>query len=123
PQAAWTFTTLDIGRHVTELWNTPYDQNLPLTVYDAHVENAAITLPNLSKVVTGKLMTYERLDPVTRAFGAEGRQRKVDFLLTLPKGASAKTKVVVFGHGLYTARTLGIMIADRLGRSGFATIS
>src|SRR5207244_484248 len=39
------------------------------------------------------------------------------------RGAGAKTKVVVFGHGLNTSRQLGLMVADRLARSGFATLT
>jgi len=123
-QAAWSFTTLDVARAVTNLWKTPYDQNLPLQVFDAKVENGPLTMPSVGKIVTGKLATLERLDPATRAFEAgPGRQRNIDFMLVLPKTAAPKVKVVVFGHGLYTARQLGIMVADRLARAGFATFS
>lgn len=124
PQAAaWRFTTLDIAAKATALWKTPYDQALPLQVFDREVHAGPITLPSVGKLITGKLMTYERLDPTTRAFGAGGRQQKIDFVLTMPKGTAPKVKVVVFGHGLYTARTLGVMVADRLARAGFATLS
>lgn len=122
-QAAWRFTTLDIAKAATGLWKTPYAQNLPLQVFDAKIENGPITMPNVGKVVTGKLVTLERLDPATRAFAGPGRQAKIDFMLVLPKTSAPKVKVVVFGHGLYTARQLGILVADRLARSGFATFA
>lgn len=124
PQAAWAFTTLDIAKHVGALWSTPYTAALPLQVFDAKVESGPLTMPSVGKIVTGKLVTLDRLDSTTRAFGpGPGTPRKIDFVLTLPRTAAPKVKVVVFGHGLYTARTLGIMLADRLARAGFAVLS
>lgn len=125
--AAWAFTTQDIAERARELWLTPYQKALPLEVVDAKLDAPAITLPSVSKVVTGKLWTYDRLDPVTRGFRHDGAgaPRKLEFVLTLPKGvpAGGKAKVVVFGHGLYTERRLVLLVAERLARAGFAAMA
>jgi hypothetical protein len=123
--AAWVFTTEDIRKRATELWNTPYAQNLPLQVLSPQVVAGPLTMPNVDKVVVGQLYTYDRIDPVTRSFkpNGAGTQRAIDFVISLPKGAGAKTKVVVFGHGLYTERRLGMLLADRLARAGYAMMA
>ncbi len=123
--AAWTFTTQDIRARAEELWNTPYVQNLPLTVLAPSAMPGPLVMPNVGQVIAGQLYTYDRLDPVTRAFmpNGAGTQRPIDFVLTLPKGATGEVKVVVFGHGLDTERRLGLMLADRLSRAGFAMMA
>lgn len=125
--AAWTFTTQDILGRARQLWMTPYEKSLPLAVLDAKVTAAALTQPNVSKYVTGKLTTWDRLDPTTRAFREDGggEQRPIDFFLTLPKSApaGANVKVLVFGHGLMTERRLAFFVADRLARAGFAVMA
>lgn len=122
---AWTFTTEDLRKRDEELWSTPYAQNLPLQVLSPQVVPGPLAMPNVDKVVVGQLYTFDRIDPVTRGFkpGGAGTQRAIDFVLSLPKGATAKTKVVVFGHGLDTERRLGMMLADRLARAGFAMMA
>ena len=124
---AWAFTTQDVLKRARELWLTPYQAALPLEVLDAKAEAASFTQPNLSKVVTGKLWTWQRLDRLSHGFlkDGSGRKQAVDFMLTVPKGVPAgqPAKVVVFGHGLYTERRLVLLLADRLAKSGFASIA
>ncbi len=122
---AYAFTTLDIQKRVRELWNAPYDANLPLEVTDRKTVNPPITMPDVSKIIGGKLTTLDFLDPTTRAFRAKGQPAQIELVLTLPKGMppGASAPVVVFGHGLNTERRLSLFVANRLARSGFATIA
>ncbi len=138
--AAWTFTTQDIHTRADELLRTPWEKNLPLAVTE--VDNRTPTqrllttwntcnLPKLqsdvARIITGKMKTWDRLDPVTRAFreNGEGVLRDIDFILMLPRGLEqgAKVPVVVFGHGLMTERRLSIFLAERLAGEGFATMA
>lgn len=124
---AWAFTTQDILGRAQELWRAPYVQGLPLAVTDARLDNPPLTHLNTAKVLTGRFQTFDRLDPVTRAFrpNGQGEPRAIDFMLTLPKGVAAggTVRVVVFGHGLNTERRLMLLVADRLARAGFATMA
>lgn len=129
--AAFTFTTLDVVKHVQALWRVPYDENLPLTVENVESGNPfergyGITMPDIAKIITGKMTTMEFLDPTTRSFrdNGAGVQKKIDFVLTIPTGLSqgAKVPTVIFGHGLFTERRLGMMVANRLASLGMATI-
>lgn len=124
--AAWAFTTLDIARRAQDLWALPYQKSLPLEVVDARLEPGAFTQPSIDKVLTGKLWTFDRLDGKGGFLpDGKGEPRKVELILTLPKGVSpgGKVGVVVFGHGLYTERRLMLLVADRLARAGFAAMA
>ncbi len=123
--AAWTFTTQDIRARAEELWNTPYVQNLPLTVLNPVSAAGPLVMPNVGQQIAGQIYTWDRLDPTTRVFkpNGAGQPRAIDFILSIPKGATGKVKVVVFGHGLNTERRLGMLLADRLARAGFAMMA
>jgi pimeloyl-ACP methyl ester carboxylesterase len=138
--AAWTFTTQDILERVDELFRTPYEKDLPLVVKEVDNRSPAqrfLTTWNscnppkvssdVARVITGKMVTWDRLDPVTRAFreNGEGVQRDVEFILTLPTGLTQgqKVPVVVFGHGLMTERRLAIFLSERLADKGFAVMA
>lgn len=122
---AWTFTTQDLLKRTQELWSAPYVQDVPLTLTNVKKENNLGIVPYFT--VSGRLSTYDRLDPVTRAFreNGTGTAREIEFVLTVPKSASAGTPVrtVVFGHGLNTERRLGLLLADKLARAGFALLA
>ncbi len=137
--AAWTFTTQDILGRTDELARTPYEKNLPLSVKD--VDNKSplqrgvttwnacngINASGVARIITGKMTTWDRLDPVTRAFRENGAgvQRDIEWILTLPTGLKQNdvVPVVVFGHGLMTERRLGIFLAERLADRGFAMMA
>lgn len=128
--AAWTFKTQDILGRLQALYATPYEKNLPLEVTD--VDNRSpwdrgLPLFNVARVITGKMTTYDHLDPVTRAFRENGAgvNREIEFVLTLPKDLKENDKVpvVVFGHGLMTERRLVLFLADKLADEGFAAMA
>ncbi|MFN7130850.1 MAG: hypothetical protein ACK4N5_02130 [Myxococcales bacterium] len=136
--AAYTFTTQDIASRLQQLWAAPYEANLPLDVTDVDnrsplqrgivpVPGFDLTLPNVARVITGKMTTLDFLEPTTRAFrdNGAGVPTAIHFVLTLPKNLKTgdTPKVVVFGHGLMTERRLGLFVADRLAESGFATMA
>ncbi|MHB8874854.1 MAG: hypothetical protein ACYC8T_14290, partial [Myxococcaceae bacterium] len=125
--AAYTFTTQDIVKRARALWMAPYTANLPLTVSGVQSNTPPLTMLNTSKVISGRMTTLDFLDPNTRAFRDNGAvlPREIEFVLAMPKGltAGAKVPVVIFGHGLNTERRLGLFIADRLAKSGFATMA
>lgn len=128
--AVWTFTTQDVLKRVHQMWATPYVQDLPLEVFN--VDNRSplqrgLPLFQVARVITGRLTTYDYLDPVTRAFRENGAgvHRQIEFVLTLPRGLDEgdKVPVVVFGHGLMTERRLGLMLADKLAGAGYAMMA
>ena len=123
--AAWTFTTQDVLKRAQELWRAPYEANLPLTIAVDERNAPAVLIPY--NTVSGRLTTYDRLDPATRAFreNGTGTPREIHYTLTVPRSAAAGTtvKVVVFGHGLYTERRLSLLLADKLARAGYALLS
>ncbi|MFL5320459.1 MAG: Ig-like domain-containing protein, partial [Myxococcaceae bacterium] len=133
--AAYSFTTLDVVKHFQELWRIPYDSNLPLAVtnvdsgspFDRGYWAGPLAMPSVSKIITGKMTTMEFLDPTTRAWRTSGvgSPKQVDFVLTIPTGltAGAKIPVLVFGHGLYTERRLGLMLAERVAANGMALMA
>ncbi len=137
--AAWTFTTQDILARADELSRIPWEQDLPLTVKD--VDNKSplerfvttwnacngVDLSGVSRIITGKMTTWDRLDPVTRAFRENGAgvPRDIEWFLTLPTGLKQgdEVPVVVFGHGLNTERRLGLFVAERLADNGYAMMA
>ncbi len=125
---AWAFTTQDILKRTRELWSTAYVENLPLTV--SHVSADApvpLVMSNVAKIYSGKMSTFDRLDPTTRAFkpNGAGTPREIDFILTTPKSAApgSLVKTAIYGHGLFTERRLMLMVADKLASIGFATFA
>ncbi|MBI3182609.1 MAG: Ig-like domain-containing protein [Myxococcales bacterium] len=123
--AAYTFTTQDIAKRARELWSAPYSANLPLTVQGVQSAGAPLTMPDVSKLLTGQLSTVDFLEPTSRAFRDKGQPRQIEFVLSVPKGVSAGSSlpVVVFGHGLNTERRLSFFVANRLAKAGFATMA
>lgn len=128
--AVWTFKTLDILSRLQALYETPYKQSLPLTVTvesDKAPWQLVMPLFNVERVISGKMTTWDYLDPITTAFrpNGEGVQRQIDFVMTIPEGYGQNDKipVVVFGHGLLTERRLGYFLADKLAASGFAMMA
>ena len=135
PSLTYQFTTQDIMKRTREAWLTPYDKQLPLTVRDLTSQSGAILpvlnglssgiIPKTDKIYAGKFATWDRLDPTTRAFrdNGAGVQRDITFILTVPKGATSKTKIAVFGHGLYTEKRLVYFIAEALADKGYAAMA
>jgi pimeloyl-ACP methyl ester carboxylesterase len=125
-RAAWAFTTIDLQKRARELWLTPYQSALPLEVVDGKLDPPSLGMPSVSKVLSGKLWTYDRLDGL-KGFRTDGKgvARKIEFILALPKGvpAGGKVSVVIFGHGLYTERRLMLLVSERLARAGFASMA
>lgn len=123
--AAWTFTTQDILKRTQELWRAPYEQNLPLTIEVLERNTPALLIPY--NTISGRLTTFDRLDPTTRAFreNGTGAPRPIHFTLTVPRSAASGStvKVVVFGHGLYTEARLTLLLADKLARAGYAMLA
>ncbi len=130
----YQFTTQDIMKRAREEWLTPYEKNLPVTVRDLSSQSGTvlellngilITTGKVDKVYAGKFATWDRLDPSTRAFRENGAgvQRDIPFTLSVPKGAGAKTKIAVFGHGLYTEKRLMYFVAEALADKGYAAMA
>lgn len=135
--AVFTFTTQDLLKRAQELYQIPYRENLPLTVKDVESKTpfelglllTPVYLPIsfVSRVITGKMTTVDFLDPTTRTFreSEKGFPKDVEFVLTIPIGLASgeSVPVVVFGHGMYTERRLGLMLANRLAQSGMAMMA
>jgi pimeloyl-ACP methyl ester carboxylesterase len=123
--AAWTFTTQDLVKRTQALWRAPYEQNLPLTIEVLERNTPALLIPY--NTISGRLMTFDRLDPTTRAFreNGTGAPRAIHYTLTVPRSASSGStvKVVVFGHGLHTEARLTLLLADKLARAGYAMLA
>lgn len=132
--AAFAFTTQDIVKRARALWAAPYEAHLPLEITEVINSNPyqrfaplGPALPDVARIVTGKMTTVEFLDPETYAWreSGEGVQKQIDFLLTFPEGQDPEVPapIVVFGHGLYTERRLGLFVANALARRGFAMMA
>ncbi len=81
-------------------------------------------IPHVDTVVSGTYSSLDFIDPVTLRAGAP-RTGEVPFILTVPPAPAdgGPIPVVVFGHGLITAKELAYLIADQLAQAGFATFA
>jgi hypothetical protein len=86
----------------------------------------------LGAVVLGSFESSWYLGPSTKNLGrveldgsgapvAKGTTR-VPFLLAMPKGAGAKTPILIFQHGLNASRAQVLAVANDYARAGYATI-
>ncbi len=126
------FRTASASRYVMDYRARVYEQDVPTELINV-LEKSPLerglpfVLSRVRTIVTGQITILDHLDPRTRAFREDdsARLNKVEFVLTIPESATPgqPIKTVVFGHGLLTSRELTYMIANRLARDGWATIS
>ncbi len=129
--AAVPFRTLRSMEHARARRARLYGDGLSTEVFDVEITEptgaAALLLYDVESVIRGELLIHDYLDPRTRAFREDGepQERRVKFVMTLPKDVSIidPIPVVLFGHGLMTSRELLYMIASPLARAGYAAFA
>lgn len=134
--AAWPFRTMSIvepmraARDAAELAAMPADpfeieERSPLSAI-ADFPLAALTMLRVDKVLEGKLLVPDFLDPTTRSRRRDGRfePRALHFTMTIPSSAEhdEPLKVAIFGHGLMAERHFVLAVADALAGEGYAVI-
>jgi hypothetical protein len=128
----YVFTTLQTVPALRELNDLPYLQDVPLTIQVEHRAHPLVfpgivkPMPNTALLVKGKIFTFDRLDPNTRARREDGggEMRAVNFAMCIPASAQkgVKMPVAVFGHGLTTSTDLIYLLCDDPNFPSFGSI-
>ncbi len=134
--AAWPFTTMSISkplgdfRRAAETFAVSPD---PAGVTHMTPGQALLDFPigigsilNVGDVYNGTIESPVFLDPVTRAWRADGSHvvEKLKWTMTVPKNPKpGPIPVVIFGHGLITERRFVLAVGDSLAAKGYAVIS
>lgn len=123
------FTTMDAYAFVDGYARIAEERGVEPDLVDVDVESPwdrglYAVLPHVDTVVSGRFRGLDFLDPVTLRKSADGpRAYDVPFVLTVPSDVEGPVPVVIFGHGLITAKELSYLIADELAQAGFATFA
>lgn len=129
----FSFTTFDTVATLRALNDAPYAAELPVALNGVTMEVPALKpgivkpMPNTGFIVNGTIATWDRLDMKTREFRADGsgEAQEIGFAACLPLTAQTGVKlpVMVFGHGLGTAKELVYLLCDPFAEVGYAMIA
>jgi len=134
---AWTFTTMTVRPALDDLLDQPQllgvDPDPTLVEHMTPGEAVAdfplgfSSLFNVGDVYTGTIRSPIYLDPLTRAWRADGGHSvdDVPFTMAVPRNVDPDqpVPVVIFGHGIMTERRFVLAVADALAARGYATVA
>lgn len=128
------FTTFEPHGLLRHLARLPAARHVPPDVEVVRSEppslfsGAVVPMLNTSKLVTVRLSTYDRIDPVTRETlpGDAGAIRDIEVLACVPVAAAMdpeRIPVVVFGHGFNMAKEAVVQVCDDFAAKGIAMVA